>query len=224
MASEAAVVEGDITRDPVCGMTVEPGPGKIAHDHEGRVFFFCAERCKEKFQGDPGAFIESIDPVCGMTVDRATARYMAKQRGERFFFCSSHCQARFEASPDDFLGDRPEPAPVPEGTLYTCPMDPEIIRDGPDDCPICGMALEPMTPSLDDGPNPELLDFKRRLWIGAPLAFGVFLLEMGSHLGVPFKGVARIEPVSLAASVTRNAGRALDRRAVFQTRLGLDYQ
>ena len=187
MASEAAVVEGDFTRDPVCGMTVEPGPGKIAHDHEGRIFFFCAEHCKEKFQGDPGAFVESIDPVCGMTVDRATARHMAKQRGERFFFCSSHCQARFEASPDDFLGDRPEPAPVPEGTLYTCPMDPEIIRDGPDDCPICGMALEPMTPSLDDGPNPELLDFKRRLWIGAPLAFGVFLLEMGSHLGVPFK-------------------------------------
>jgi Cu+-exporting ATPase len=75
---------------------------------------------------------------------------------------------------------------MPEGTLYTCPMDPEIVQEGPGDCPICGMALEPMMPQADAGPNPELVDFRRRLWIGAPLALAVLVLEMGSMLGLPF--------------------------------------
>ena len=75
---------------------------------------------------------------------------------------------------------------MPEGTLYTCPMDPEIVQEGPGDCPICGMALEPMMPSADAGPNPELVDFRRRLWIGAPLALAVMLLEMGGMLGLPW--------------------------------------
>ncbi len=125
------------------------------------------------------------DPVCGMTVDRASAQHMARHAGEKFYFCSARCCERFEAAPESFLGDRPAPEPMPEGTLYTCPMDPEIIRDAPDDCPICGMALEPMVPTADAGPNPELVDFKRRLWIGAPLAAGVFVLEMGDHFGLP---------------------------------------
>jgi Cu+-exporting ATPase len=187
MATKGLVLEDGIVRDPVCGMEVDPDAGKPCLDHGDRRFHFCAERCRERFLGDPDAFIEASDPVCGMTVDRASARYMAKSRGERFFFCSARCLERFEAAPDSFLADRPAPEPMPEGTLYTCPMDPEIVRDHPDDCPICGMALEPMTPSLDDGPNPELVDFKRRLWIGAPLALAVFILEMGSHLGIPFE-------------------------------------
>jgi Cu+-exporting ATPase len=131
--------------------------------------------------------MESEDPVCGMTVFRATAKHMAKHDGERFYFCSSRCQTRFEEAPDNFLGDRPEPEPMPEGTQYTCPMDPEIIQDKPGDCPICGMALEPMTPSADAGPNPELVDFRRRLWFGAPLAAAVFVLEMGQHMGLPMR-------------------------------------
>jgi Cu+-exporting ATPase len=167
-------------------MEVDPEAGKPSLDHAGRHFHFCAERCRERFRDAPETFIEATDPVCGMTVDRASAGFMGKGRGERFFFCSARCLERFEASPEDYLADRPAPEPMPEGTLYTCPMDPEIVRDHPDDCPICGMALEPMTPSLDDGPNPELVDFKRRLWIGAPLALAVFILEMGSHVGIPF--------------------------------------
>ena len=186
MAVELAVQADSVTRDPVCGMEVDPAAGKPSHDHGGDRFHFCAERCRERFAGDPEAFIQAIDPVCGMRVERASARFMAKFSGERFFFCSGSCQQKFEAAPDDFLGDRPEPEPMPAGTLYTCPMDPEVISDKPDDCPICGMALEPMTPSLDDGPNPELVDFKRRLWIGAPLALAVLVLDMGVHLGIPF--------------------------------------
>ena len=183
--SEAREAE-TITRDPVCGMTVDPGAGKPFADHDGHRYHFCAERCRERFLAAPEAFIEAEDSVCGMTVDRASARFMAKHAGERFYFCSARCQEKFEQAPEDFLGNRPAPEPMPAGTQYTCPMDPEIVRDEPGDCPICGMALEPMTPSADAGPNPELVDFRRRLWIGGPLALAVFVLEMGTHVGIPF--------------------------------------
>lgn len=174
-----------VTRDPVCGMTVDPDIGKPTFEHAGHVYHFCRDGCREKFAADPDSYAEATDPVCGMSVNRGSARHMAKHDGDRFYFCSERCKDRFEAAPDSFLGDRPAPEPMPEGTQYTCPMDPEIVRDEPGDCPICGMALEPMTPSADAGPNPELIDFRRRLWLGAPLAGAVFVMEMATHLGVP---------------------------------------
>ena len=174
-----------ITRDPVCGMEVSLSAGKPSLEHLGHQYHFCCEGCLKKFAAAPGDYIEAKDPVCGMTVQRATAQHMARHDGERFYFCSGHCQARFEAAPEEFLGPRSEPEPVPEGIKYTCPMDPEIVRDAPGDCPICGMALEPMMPSADAGPNPELADFRRRLWIGAPLGLVTLVLEMGGHLGLP---------------------------------------
>ncbi|SDG56795.1 heavy metal translocating P-type ATPase [Thalassobaculum litoreum] len=152
-------------------------PGNTQHGHTGRR--------RERFAAAPEDYITAEDPVCGMSVDRASAQHMAKHAGERFYFCSERCQTCFEAEPDAFLGNHSAPGPMPEGTLYTCPMDPEIVQDHPGDCPICGMALEPMTPTTDAGPNPELIDFRRRLWIGGPLAAGVFVLEMGDHLGLP---------------------------------------
>ncbi|MDD9720342.1 heavy metal translocating P-type ATPase [Sulfitobacter sp. PR48] len=178
--------DNDIIRDPVCGMTVDPDAGKPTAVHDGRTYHFCCAGCMNKFEADPEAYRSATDPVCGMTVERAVAAHMSKHAGERFYFCSAKCQDRFDATPENYLGDRPAPEPAPEGTMYTCPMDPEIVQDHPGDCPICGMALEPMTPSLDSGPHPEYVDFKRRLWITAPLALAVFLLEMGSHVGIPF--------------------------------------
>ncbi|MGX1100901.1 heavy metal translocating P-type ATPase [Amorphus sp. MBR-141] len=175
-----------IVRDPVCGMTVDPAAGKPTAEHEGHTFHFCSEGCRTKFQADPHAFLTATDPICGMDVDRSSAKHMAKHAGERFYFCSERCHAKFTADPQAWLGDRPEPEPMPAGTQYTCPMHPEVVRDAPGDCPLCGMALEPMTPSADAGPNPELVDFRRRFWIGAPLAAAVFLLEMGGHVGIPF--------------------------------------
>ena len=175
-----------VTRDPVCGMMVDPEAGKPTHTHDGHTYHFCCEGCRTKFAADPETHRTAEDVVCGMRVERATARYMSKHAGERFFFCSGHCQDKFEADPETWLGDRPEPEPMPEGTLYTCPMDPEIVQEGPGDCPICGMALEPMVPDANAGPNPELVDFKRRLMIGAPLALAVLALEMGGMLGVPW--------------------------------------
>jgi Cu+-exporting ATPase len=175
-----------VIRDPVCGMTVDPNADKPQLDHEGHSYHFCSEGCREKFKATPEAYIKATDPVCGMSVERATAAHMSKLDGERFYFCSAGCQEKFEKSPAHYLGARPVKKAMPEGTQYTCPMHPEIIEDHPGDCPKCGMALEPMTPSADSGPNPELVDFKRRFWIMAPLAAAVFVLEMGSHVGLPF--------------------------------------
>ena len=126
------------------------------------------------------------DPVCGMSVERAGARHTARHRGQTYYFCCARCRERFTAAPEDFLGERPQAEPAPEGSLYTCPMDPEIVQATPGDCPICGMALEPMMPAAEAGPSPELHDLRRRLWLAGPLAGAVFALEMGSHAGVPF--------------------------------------
>jgi len=195
-----------ITRDPVCGMTVDPDAGKPNVEQDGHVYHFCHDGCRAKFVADPEAYISSTDPVCGMSVDRATSAHTMRHDGERFYFCSARCVEKFEAAPGDWRGDRAAPEPMPEGTLYTCPMDPEIVQEGMGDCPICGMALEPMVPTADAGPNPELVDFRRRLWIGAPLAAGVFALEMGSHIGLPFAdwlghGAFRWAQFALAAPV-----------------------
>ncbi|WP_226554367.1 heavy metal translocating P-type ATPase [Celeribacter naphthalenivorans] len=176
----------DVIRDPVCGMTVDPTAGKPHLEHGGHSYHFCSSGCRDTFEAKPEAYITATDPVCGMSVDRASAAHMSKLDGERFYFCSESCQEKFETSPEHYLGARPKAKAMPEGTQYTCPMHPEIVEDHPGDCPKCGMALEPMTPSADSGPNPELIDFKRRFKIMAPLAAAVFVLEMGSHVGLPF--------------------------------------
>ncbi|MEQ8664963.1 MAG: heavy metal translocating P-type ATPase [Rhodospirillales bacterium] len=200
-----------VVRDPVCGMTVDPDAGKPSLDHDGHTYHFCNPGCRDKFAADPDSYRTAEDPVCGMTVERATARHMSKHAGERFYFCSSRCHDKFEAAPDDYLGERPVPEPMPAGTKYTCPMDPEIITDAPGDCPICGMALEPMMPSADAGPNPELVDFTRRFRIGLVFTVPVVIIAMGPHVGVPVRewlghGLANWLELILATPVTLWAG------------------
>src|SRR6202041_2608134 len=95
--------------------------------------------------------------------------------------CSARCRERFEAEPEKFLKPT-QPEAAPPGTIYTCPMHPQIRQVGPGSCPICGMALEPLEPTAETGPNPELADMTRRLWIGIALAIPVVVLEMGGHL------------------------------------------
>ena len=124
------------------------------------------------------------DPVCGMTVDPAATPHHFDDEGKTVHFCSAHCLHKYQADPAAYRNGPPPPKPAVAGAQYTCPMHPEIVQDGPGDCPKCGMALEPMDPTLDTGPNPELVDFTRRLWIGGPLALLLFLLEMGAHLGL----------------------------------------
>ncbi|MFC6488480.1 heavy metal translocating P-type ATPase [Nitratireductor sp. GCM10026969] len=176
-----------VTRDPVCGMTVDPEAGKPTAQREGRTFHFCSESCREKFVKDPESYIEATDPVCGMKVDRATARHFSRRDGEAFYFCSAGCQRKFEGEPEKYLAPRP-PVEAVTGVQYTCPMHPEIIRDKPGSCPICGMALEPMgVPTGEEGPNPELIDFTRRLWVSAVLSIPLLLLTMGSMIGLQIR-------------------------------------
>jgi len=125
----------------------------------------------------------ATDPVCDMSVDPHTAKHRHTHKGQPYYFCSAGCRTKFIANPDKYLSpDQHKAAPVPEGTIYTCPMHPEIRQVGPGSCPICGMALEPEIATADTGPNPELIDMTRRFWIGLVLTLPVFALEMGGHL------------------------------------------
>lgn len=127
-----------------------------------------------------------IDPVCGMPVDSNTSPHRTERGGHTYYFCSAGCRTKFIADPAKYVAhgelQSPEPAPAPEGTIYTCPMHPEIRQAGPGPCPICGMALEPAVITAQTPSNPELADFTRRFWIGLALTIPVFILEMGSHL------------------------------------------
>jgi YHS domain-containing protein len=122
------------------------------------------------------------DPVCGMTVDPATTPHRYQHQKRTYYFCSANCRTKFAADPIHYLADKAAPAQaVSKGTIYTCPMHPEIRQAGPGSCPICGMALEPVLATADTGPNAELVDMTRRFWIGLVLTLPVFVLEMGSH-------------------------------------------
>jgi P-type Cu+ transporter len=187
-AAPAAKTEHDVVRDPVCGMTVDPGAGKPSAQHEGRTFHFCSAGCEAKFAADPASYVTAIDPVCGMQVDRASARHFLRHDGQKHYFCSADCQQKFEADPERYMGEKTPPEPMPQGTQWTCPMHPEIVRDRPGSCPICGMALEPMgVPTGEQGPNPELVDFTRRLWVSAVLSLPLLVIAMGPMLGLPVR-------------------------------------
>ncbi|WP_343081813.1 heavy metal translocating P-type ATPase [Ostreiculturibacter nitratireducens] len=129
------------------------------------------------------------DPVCGMTV-RVTPETLAESfGGETFHFCSQRCREAFRADPWFFASGRAEKREdtAAPGTTYTCPMHPEIIRDAPGNCPICGMALEPVVPSGATEEEGELRDFTRRMWISAACAAPLVILTMGDHVGLPLK-------------------------------------
>jgi Cu+-exporting ATPase len=131
-----------------------------------------------------GDHVHATDPVCGMRVDPQTAKHRLAYKGQDYFFCSGRCRERFEAEPDKFLQPKPPEPAAPAGTIYTCPMHPEVKQVGPGSCPICGMALEPEQVSLDDPSDPELIDMTRRFWIALALTIPVFVIEMGGHLGL----------------------------------------
>ncbi|MGH7303474.1 MAG: heavy metal translocating P-type ATPase [Candidatus Rokuibacteriota bacterium] len=121
------------------------------------------------------------DPVCGMTVTAASP-HRHKHKGRTYLFCSERCREKFAADPARYVSPAMEtPAATETGTVYVCPMHPEIRRDKPGTCPKCGMALEPELPSLEDEENPELVNFRRRFWWTLPLTVIVTLLAMFGH-------------------------------------------
>jgi P-type Cu+ transporter len=145
------------------------------------------------------------DPVCGMTVDPQTAKQRAEHDGHMYYFCSARCQEKFVIDPSAYLEKHAAP-PTPPGTIYTCPMHPEIQQVGPGHCPICGMALEPMMPTLDADDGGELSSMTKRFWALLALTVPVFVLAMGPHLfgwhlPLPWDGVAGWVEALLASVV-----------------------
>ncbi|WP_305097439.1 heavy metal translocating P-type ATPase [Croceibacterium aestuarii] len=128
----------------------------------------------------------AIDPVCGMEVSIEGAEHVATVRGATHYFCSAGCKTKFVNDPDHYLSGshRRQPEDLPQGTVYTCPMHPEIRQTGPGSCPICGMALEPETVSLDAGPDPELVDMTRRFWFALVFTVPLFLYAMSDMVAI----------------------------------------
>jgi Cu+-exporting ATPase len=129
-----------------------------------------------------------IDPVCGMDVEEEDSVGTVPHDGVTYYFCAESCLERFRDNPSEFLSGARGSAPPPatgdgEAVQYICPMDPEVVSDTPGACPTCGMALEPKIITLDSGPNPELIDMRRRFWWGAALAIPVFGLTMADMAG-----------------------------------------
>jgi Cu+-exporting ATPase len=167
----------------------------------------------------------TTDPVCGMTASKESA-HVAIHNGERYVFCSAHCQMKFASDPSAFLQDRSgsvphdhshhhhgshsvaaKPEDVPAGTIYTCPMHPEVRQEGPGTCPKCGMALEPEMPTAEDQDNPELSDFRRRFWWTLPLTLIVTVLGMFGHrVGLMEMGTQTWVELALATPIVLWAG------------------
>jgi Cu+-exporting ATPase len=155
--------------------------GHANHDHQEAV-------ATAKTQG------ALKDPVCGMTVT-VKSEHHTEHGGHPFYFCSAKCLTKFTADPQKYTADaqganpaKPALEPEQAGTIYTCPMHPEIRQDHPGDCPKCGMALEPEMPTLDEEENPELVDFTRRFWWTLPLTVVVTVLAMAGHRLSLFSG------------------------------------
>ena len=148
--------------------------------------------------------MSQLDPVCGMTVDPDRAAGSFEYKGTTYYFCSTHCLHRFRENPESFLTTAapqpvgitraPKTPPPKADQKYTCPMHPEIIRDGPGSCPICGMALEPLTVSLEEEENHELKDMTRRFWIAVVLTIPVFVLGMSDL--IPGQPLQQLVPMS----------------------------
>jgi len=146
------------------------------HDHAGHAHH----------HAPPAPDVSGLkDPVCGMPVTKQSEHH-ALHEGRPYYFCSAKCQAKFAAEPTRYAAGSGAPAAVkataqPAGTVYTCPMHPEIRQDHPGNCPICGMTLEPVLPLLDDDENLELVDFTRRFWWTLPFSVAVMILAMAGH-------------------------------------------
>ena len=188
--------------DPICGMTVSPETAAGSLEFGGKSVYFCSIGCLEKFKKQietaktqPAMvqlgrkktsdldFATHIDPVCKMIVKADTAAAKFDYKGATYYFCAVGCLNKFRQNPEKFLQKETKPEPMTSADEeYTCPMHPEIVQIGPGTCPICGMALEPKVISLEDKPDPEFLDMKRRFLFSAVLTLPVFILAMAEML------------------------------------------
>ncbi|MGH9948369.1 MAG: heavy metal translocating P-type ATPase [Pyrinomonadaceae bacterium] len=154
--------------DPVCKMIVTPESAAATFDHNGKTYYFCAVGCKTKFAADPDKYLSAPDAIATGDFLQKPARKQGRNTQVTDYGRDSSLQ--------------PPAAAGGSNREYTCPMHPEIVQTGPGSCPKCGMALEPKEVSLDDTPDPEYLDMKRRFWVSAVLTLPVFVLAMGEML------------------------------------------
>ena len=171
-AASATAAEQGFAVDPVCGMKVDLSKGKPTFDYRGVTYHFCSTGCRTKFAADPEKYLAGPPGPPPLVFPPRTKTPPASHgHGDHDHAAHGHHHAA------------PPTARAPAGaTLYTCPMHPEIVRDAPGSCPICGMALEPMVASLDDAPNPELRDMTRRFVVATPLALILLVLDMAEHV------------------------------------------
>lgn len=221
----------EVHTDPVCKMFVTPESAAASHEHDGTTFYFCNPGCKEKFVAAPEKYLfdstetvagsccdtghtspehyfpnereidkPSIDPVCGMTVDPGYSAGSHSHDGITFHFCSVGCLDKFKTDPKKYLSPK-KVQDMPLDVEYTCPMHPEVVQIGPGSCPKCGMALEPKEISLDDKPDPELIDMKRRFAVSAVLTLPIFVLAM-AEMFVDFNGLFPSWPHDRASAIS----------------------
>jgi Cu+-exporting ATPase len=180
--------------DPVCGMHVDPArPGATAV-HEGTTYYFCCEHCAARFRTAPATYLQpAIDPVCGMEVEPASAAAEIPHAGRTYYFCSQNCAAKFNADPAKYAAEPASLTSAAPGAKYSCPMHPEIVRDGPGSCPKCGMALVPLAGTAAEE-NPELVDHTRRFWVSVLFSVPLLFIAMAPMLGIE-------HPLGLAPTV-----------------------
>ena len=179
--------------DPICGMTVNPQSAAGNYVHNGERYYFCSQHCLAKFKEDPEKFLESraAGHVCTVigalhTMHGPSASSKRSRRAESFMSvrwipkCASPNRARARSAA--WRLEPASPAAPSVKTEYVCPMHPEIVRAEPGACPICGMALEPRTVTLEEEANPELIDMTRRFWVGVVLSLPVAFLAMSEMI------------------------------------------
>jgi Cu+-exporting ATPase len=176
-APGAATDESSSATDPVCGMKVDPKTAKGGSaDHEGRTYYFCNPKCRERFAAEPSKYVDA-SPSPGLAAQPAddTVTYVCPMDPEVRASKPGPCpKCGMALEPD-------QPRPVTR-TEWVCPMHPQIVRDAPGSCPICGMALEPRTTTLEEGENPELRDMSRRFWFAAAVTVPLLVIGMGDML------------------------------------------
>lgn len=178
----------EMTKDPVCGMTVVPGTSRHRYELGGRVYSFCCADCLNKFKTDPERYVSGTVSFSSPKKEKAQEPVRSGESPEMraaFYTCPMHPKVK-EQNPGPcpkcgMVLESSSTQPTSGGTEYTCPMHPEVVKSQPGECPICGMALEPRTASAEEE-NPELRDMTQRFWLSTALAFPVFLIAMSDAI------------------------------------------
>ncbi len=220
-------------RDPVCGMTVDPArTDKPWTEYRGEIIRFCNPKCKEKFLANPGAWLRAVDPVSGAVVHKPKARHMLKFEGLRLYFESEETLKRFEADPAAYEAglavyrqqQQAQAQAAGGAAKWICACHPEVVADAPGDCPICGMALEPVAgggtaAAAPDDEEAELADLTRRFRVALIFTVPLAVIAMGPLIGLPLPEwltgrTGQLVQLLLATPVVAYAGLPFFRRAI----------